>query len=681
MDKTDYAADQYGRPDTSQVPGTGVAIGPGTQGGIHASELGSDRSGTKTNDFTSGIEGTQAAHSSYNTGQKSESDYHHHPHTQRASVGGREGNPLASGESPNDSLRNDVTSRDYHGSSPSIVNTSSLSGRHRDDNDTLGRSAEHVPRSSATESTAHGLGSHTSNYSSTGNTKDTNALGSATATPQQQTMAGHKNPSVVAASQPTTHETGSMLDVGDVPVHSAHHSSSHNPTHTSNQDPTTSGHDGNKAGSHTARDGAGMATAGAVAAYAAHHHNQHDSRSSTSKPTGSGIDPTDSDPRAGQTSIDRNGSRQCHQNERDDSSALHHGTPAVGQDDRLDTARSGHGDHRSRDAALAFGAGAAAYGTHEHEQHNKRSETSASQPIGSGTDPTHADPRTAVGTTGSTYHDPQSGNADHRSRDAALGAGAATGVAAYGMHEYNKYKEPSASRKPVGSGVDSTHLDSRTSPSGDHRDPQSASRDHIGNDAAIAGAGAAGGYTASRLARHHNEPSIGQRGEGMSDESQRAGVDRGTYGQPSTASAATHVPSTTAHTQGQYNTLPGGTPSGIAVNATSANRNEPTTTQGAPRTTGISSGSAGRGDNEPYYSLSSGTPSGIAPSDQQRGSGVSANNYQTPSSHGQISGVGTGLKASAAAAAEQLRSTGRVTHRCQNCHEDMDISKHFISSQ
>lgn len=66
--------------------------------------------------------------------------------------------------------------------------------------------------------------------------------------------------------------------------------------------------------------------------------------------------------------------------------------------------------------------------------------------------------------------------------------------------------------------------------------------------------------------------------------------------------------------------------------------------------------------------------------DQQSGLGSSTRDNQTPSSYGQGSGVGTGLKANAASAAEQLRSTGRVTHQCQNCHEDMDISKHFLHS-
>ncbi|KAF3011931.1 hypothetical protein E8E14_010411 [Neopestalotiopsis sp. 37M] len=705
-DNIDYAADQYGRPDASQVPGTGVATGPGTLGGVHASELGNDRSGTKTNDFTSGIEGTPAAHSLHNTGETTGRDYQHqhhqpHSHTHNASVGGRdhvssgrdmtstrEGNPLTSGNSPNESLRSDATSRHHHGSLPGAVNASSVSGHHQDGHNTLGHN-EHGSRSSVSETTPHGLSGQASHSPSTSNAKDSSALGGVTATPQQQTMAGHKDPSVVAASQPTTHETGSMLDIGDVPTHSAHHSSSHKPTHTSTRDQAGLDPVGHKSSSHTGRDGAGMAAAGAAAAYGAHHHNQHHSGSSASQPTGSGIDPAHSNTRDGHMGLGA-GSRQDPQTGLDNSSALHHGAHSTGHDDRLDSTRAGHGDHKSRDAALGLGAAGAAatYGAHEHDKHSKTPETSStSRHAGSAINPTHADSRTAAPIGQDTYHNPQSGHADHKSRDAALGAGAA-GAAAYGMHEHNKHKGQDASAaQPVGSGVDPTHRDSRTAVGSEYNDPQSGSGDHFGRDAALAGAGAAGaGYSASRLARHHNEPSIGQRSEVLPEDSQRTGLDRGTYGQPSTGSIvgagnnATHASSPTAATQGQYNTLPGGTPSGIAVNPTSGAHTDSRNTHGVPGTTGLGNETAARSGNEPYSSLSSGSPSGMAMRDQQSGLGSSTRDNQTPSSYGQGSGVGTGLKANAASAAEQLRSTGRVTHQCQNCHEDMDISKHFLHS-
>ncbi|KAI4597772.1 hypothetical protein KJ359_004048 [Pestalotiopsis sp. 9143b] len=698
MNTTDYAADQHGRPDTSKVPGTGIATGPGTLGGVHASELGNDRSGTKTEDFTSGIEGTQAAHPVSNT---SETSGQHHPHTSlgghdHAQARGGEGLPGAAGVS------------------------SSVGGHHKHGSDAHRQHDEHASRSSA-GGAAHGAG----------------GLGGATATPQQQTMAGHKDASVVAASQPTTHETGSMLDVGDVPT-PAHQTSSHQPTHAAGQTHTDSARAGDNAypntgrdatgrdvagrdvagrdsagQSHTGRDATGMAAAGAAAAYAAHHHG---SSPSTSRPVGSGIDPTHSDARARDTTHSSGGPLHSHQNQLDSPSGINQSTSVPGQTSRLDNTHSGHADHTARDAALGAGAagaagygahehhkhkhntgldtassrpagstgvdpthtdsrgvagsgqhgplsgrdhtsrdaalgagaaGAAGYGAHEHHKHHGQG-SSASHPVGSGIDPTHADSRTSVGTE---HVGSQSGHGGHMSRDAALGAGAVGGAAAYGAHEHNKHKDrDTLASGPAGSGINPAQNDPRSVAGSELRDPQSSHGNHSTADTALAGAGAAGaGYGASRLARHHNEPSIGQSGDGSSGVGSNTG----------------NLSSQTSPSQGQYNTLSGGTPSGIAAGSHAASSAGPQASHGS----GYTGNSAVASGSGPYSSLTSGTPSGITTGDHQnRGIG-----HDSGVSH-------SSLKGSAAAAAEQLRSTGRVTHKCQNCNEDMDISKHFTSN-
>ncbi|KAI0154024.1 hypothetical protein BJ166DRAFT_500945 [Pestalotiopsis sp. NC0098] len=734
MNTTDYAADQHGRPDTSKVPGTGTATGPGTLGGVHASELGSDRSGTKTEDFTSGIEGTPAAHPVSNT---SNTSGHHQPHT---SLGGHDHaqsrgaatssgsvNPSTTGTSSNTYNRDDTLNRDQHGRSgeglPGAAGVSSVGEHHKHGSDTHGQHGEHAFRSS-TGGASHAAG----------------GLGGATATPQQQTMAGHKDASVVAASQPTTHETGSMLDVGDVPT-PAHQTSSHQPTHAGqthtdsaragdNVHPNTgrdvagrdaTGRDSAGQG-HTGRDATGMAAAGAAAAYAAHHHDQHShgSSPSTSRPVGSGIDPAHSDARARDTAHSSGGPLHSHQNQLDNPSGINQSTSVPGQNNRLDNTRSGHADHTARDAALGAGAagaagygahehnkhkhntgldtsssrtmgstgvdpahtdsrdvagsghhgplsgrdhtardaalgagatGAAGYGAHEHHKHHGQG-SSASHPVGSGIDPTHADSRTSVGTE---HLGSQSGHGGHTSRDAALGAGAVGGAAAYGAHEHNKHKDrDTLASGPAGSGTNPTQHDPRSVAGSEFRDSQVGHGNHSTADTALAGAGAAGaGYGASRLARHHNEPSIGQSGDGVS------GVGSNT----------SNLSSQTSPSQGQYNSLSGGTPSGIAAGSHAGASAGPQTSHGVSDSAGYTGNSHVGSGSGPYSSLTSGTSSGIATGDHQN------------RSIGHDSGVGhSGLKGSAAAAAEQLRSTGRVTHKCQNCNEDMDISKHFTSN-
>ncbi|KAM0816722.1 putative DUF3824 domain-containing protein [Seiridium cardinale] len=634
-DSSNLNSGSHGRSDTSGVPGAGVATGPGTAGGVHASELTSARTGTKTDDFTSGLEGTKAGHTGqvnsgltgsqhgssglpgsqhgtsgstgneygsagnqYGTsgtnqmqsgshsgtgagrlaGHDRDSRISSHDEAFSLGTGSRDStsnttrdtasNPLSSGTSSN-LKEGDNSHRDRHlgeGAAGAVAGAAAGQGASKlshHDSSSPQHGGERGSSSSANPATSHATtgGANTSGTTGTGEKGGAGAMGGITATPQEQTIAGGKDPKVVAASQPTTHNSGSMLDIGDVPISSGrHHTAGPHKSDTLNKaDPRVDSdrdgsrvHGGEKSTSHTGRDTAGLAGAGAGAgaAYAAHEHNKHGNEphhntgtdSSSAQPTGSGIDPTHSDTRSRETGHS-SGSHNtaglagagagagaayaAHEHNKHDRDSEYAGRTGSGVDPMHSDSRSREtglstGEHRDNSrtgagvgaGAAGIGAGAA-YAAHEHKKHERDSE----RPIGSGVDPTHSDTR-ATGHTGGIlkHHNDQPTSTTGHSHQ--------TTTEDYndpsGHHHDNKllgFLHHNKDDKLAGHDARGSSLPSSTHGAGsDYDNTRSGHEDHTGRNAALAGAGAAGaGYGASRLGKHHNEPSVGQHGTTPSD--------------------------------------------------------------------------------------------------------------------------------------------------------------------
>ncbi|KAH8197217.1 hypothetical protein TruAng_008634 [Truncatella angustata] len=351
-----------------------------------------------------------------------------------------------------------------------------------------------------------------------------------------------------------------------------------------------------------------------------------------------------------------------------------------------DATRSGPDDsHTGRNLAGLGAAAGAGYGASQLGHHHNEPQASGHYGSTTSSGQTPVSQHSAVpgshATTVAGQPHPLSGDSStHTSRDIA-GASAAAG-AGYGASQLgNHHNEPSVgqhgSSLPQGGQAGTSHglagTTSHASEAASTYSQESAySQDHpshTGRNLAGAGAIAAGaGYGVSRLAQHHNEPSIGQRDSSLQGNSgQREGgtglhnsraanaLDPRVDSDRDGSRTAGNTTSTSGSGLGTYNKLSDGTASGVAVPTSGQ------TTSAYNNQAGTTSNSTGNPAGDSYNHLSSGTPSGVQLDKQPHSARAAIQSPTSDTSEIQSSHHGSGTAAGLGAGVAGLHS-GKYAH-------------------
>ncbi|KAF3007301.1 hypothetical protein E8E14_003526 [Neopestalotiopsis sp. 37M] len=598
-DNSRLATDQQNRPDTSAVPGTGIAAAGA--GGLAARELGEDRSGQKPHSQV--MPGSSEGHGSgYNTNTSrdvssglagTEAGDHSRHHNQLGAAG-------ISSFPASSTQASTVPGQESH---RDMTNSQETSGTQKDE-----PYWGDLPQGSGVYNTVigHGSGEDTSVQHRT--------------KPRDSAEENSPRHSITGASQDLSYGSGVYNTVTGHGSNDEHDATHHN-KQGQREFPLNDNHHGTSNDRHIGE--AGAAVGAGAAAYGAAQHHKHAKEADRQAPLSSGSNvtstgvnyPSEQARHTTATNTGALGAAGVPHRPKDQSEQVVGGSSARDLDDRhaKDTTDStGHKHkitgflHRRHDQE---GGNAA----HQQWSQTPADQTSSSLAAGSTRGPEH----------NRTLDDESS----HRDRNAALAGAGAAAAAGYGLSRKDKHHdatEPAGQYQreqtsainnpqttlPRETAHQPTGYASNTAPlqqSGNTSNVASGDDRHTARNLAGVGAAAGAGYGASTMAQHEKQPMEARESTTLGSGSMRSPGN-------TASQSGTYAPTAAATGTGRdsYDHLPSGTASGVARDTTLG--------QGQSNladTTGRHSGAAQHipgnqgGSEGPYNVLASGTPSGV----------------------------------------------------------------------